>query len=144
MLNDVSGFGLVVNVVASNTFPSGLLIQNFAADTDPLEMPAVDIAEMTVSLNGDGIVFAKAIPYPMILAVIPGSPDDINLQILAEANRVGPGHVSAADVIQATVVYPDGTSVQRNNGRLISAPFGRSVAASGMQKTKVYGFKFES
>lgn len=144
MVQDVSGFGLTVNLQASSTYPTGLSITEFAADTDPLDMASVDIADTLMGLNGDLIVWAKAVPLPMAVAVIPGSIDDTNLQILADANRVGPGKASAADVIQAAVVYPDGSIVQLNNGRIISAMFGRSVAGSGMQKTRVYTFKFES
>lgn len=144
MVQDVSGFGLVVNLQASLTFPFGLQVMEFAGDTDPLDMASVDIADTLMGLNGDLIVWAKAIALPMALAVIPGSNDDTNLQILADANRVGPGKAAAADIIQAAVVYPDGSIVQLNNGRMISAMFGRSVAGSGMQKTRVYTFKFES
>ena len=39
MALDVSGFGLVVNLIASNTFPAGLVLTQFAADTDPLDLP---------------------------------------------------------------------------------------------------------
>ena len=141
---DVSGFGLVVNLQASITFPLGLQVTQFAADTDPLDMAAVDIADTLMGINGDLILWRKAIPLPMALAVIPGSLDDQNLQILADANRVGINKPSAGDIIQAAVVYPDKSTTQLTNGAIISAMFGRSVAGSGQQKTRVYTFKFES
>lgn len=143
MTQDVSGFGTVVNIIASNTFPAGITISQFAADTDPCDMASVDIADSTMGLNGDLIVWAKAVPMPMVLAVIPGSDDDVNLQILADANRVGANKSSAADVIQATVFYPDGSTTLLTNGRILASMFGKSIAGAGNLKTKVYGFKFE-
>ena len=142
-MQDVSGFGVVVNLVASTTFPVGITISQFADDADPLDMASVDIADKAMGLNGDLIVWAKAVPLPMVLNVIPGSPDDVNLQTLADANRVGQGKFSAADVITATVVYPDGSTTTLANGRLLSAMFGLSVAGSGREKTRSYGFAFQ-
>lgn len=144
MTNDVSGFGLVANIVASNTFPAGLPITQFADDADPLDMASITIADKAMGLNGDLIVWAKAVPLPAVINVIPGSIDDVNLQILADANRVGQGKTSAADNITMTVVYPDGTIVTLNNGRLTDAMFGKSVAGSGRLKTRAYTFAFES
>ena len=144
MQQDVSGFGSVVNLTASETFPTGITINQFAGDADPMDMNSIDIADKAMGLNGDLIVWARANPLPLVLAVIPGSPSDINLQILADANRVSPGKPSASDVIQATIVYPDGSSTQFYNGRLTAAMFGKSVAGSGMIKTRVYAFTFES
>lgn len=141
---DVSGFGSVINLTASETFPTGIQVNNFAADTDPFDMASIDIADKAMGLNGDFIVWARANALPLSISVIPGSTADQNLQILADANRVGPGKPSVGDVINAAVVYPDGSSTQFFNGRLMSAPFGKSVAGSGMQKTRTYVFAFEN
>lgn len=143
-MNDVSGFQTKVALTASNTFPAALLISQFADDSDPVDMASIEIADKAMGLNGDLIVWAKAVPLPMVLAVIPGSVDDINLQILADANRVGAGKVGAADVITATVTYPDGTFVTLANGRMLSAMFGKSVSSAGRLKTRVYAFAFQN
>lgn len=144
MANDVSGVGTVVNLVASVTFPASLVITQFADDTDPVDMASIDIADKAMGLNGDLITWAKAVPLPMVIAVIPGSVDDINLQILADANRVGAGKQSAGDVIDATVIYPDGSSVILQTGRLTGAMFGKSISSGNRLKTRVYQFTFES
>lgn len=144
MSQDVSGFGVVVALVASVTFPAGIPISQFANDVDPLDFAAVKIADVAMGLNGDLITWAKAVALPMVLNVIPGSDDDTNLQILAEANRVGQGKISNYDVISATVVYPDGSTVTLTNGKITDATFGRSILAEGRQKTRPYSFQFQN
>lgn len=143
MTQDVSGFGALVTIVADTTFPAGLVITQFADDADPLDMASVQIADKAMGLNGDLVVWAKAMPLPMVLNVIPGSEDDVNLQILADANRVGQGKISAYDSITATVVYPDGTIVTLNNGKITDAMFGKSISSAGRLKTRAYAFTFQ-
>lgn len=138
----VTGFGIVVTLIASNTFPSGLPITQFADDTDPILINDVKIADTAMGLNGDLLAWSRAVPLPMTLNVIPGSPDDINLQILANANRVAQGKNSANDVLSATIVYPDGSAVVLNSGIITDASFGRGVQSSGRQRTKTYSFLF--
>lgn len=140
----VTGFGLVVTLIASSTFPTGLPLSQFADDADPLSFEAVKIADTAMGLNGDLLVWSKAIPLPMTLNVIPGTPDDTNLQILANANRVGQGKNSANDVISATIVYPDGSTVVRTGGAIVMSPFGSSVQQSGRRKTNAYTFSFSA
>ena len=140
---DISGFGLVVNLIASNTFPTGLPLTQFSADTDAVDMPSVDIGEAEMGINGDLITWAKAVPLSGSIAFIPGSADDINMQILWDANRVAQGKQSVQDEITLTIIYPDGSQVTLIKGKIVSGPPGRSVSSSGKQKTKVYGFKFQ-
>ena len=141
---EISGFGLVVNIIASNTLPVGATITQFADDADPLDFASVKIADTAMGLNGDLLTWAKAVSLPAVLNVIPGSTDDITLQILADANRVGKNKAGASDKITMTVVYPDATVVTLMNGRITDASFGRSVASAGRQKTKSYAFAFET
>lgn len=144
MLNDITGFGLVINLIASNTFPAGIAITQFADDADPVDMASIKIADTSMGLNGDLIKWSKAVPNPFVINVIPNSLDDVNLAILANANRVSQGKNSAKDTITATVVYPDGTVITYTNGAITDAPFGTSVASAGRMKTKAYVFSFES
>lgn len=143
MANDVSGFGLKVFLQASNTFPAGITITQFADDADPLDMPSLQIADSAMGLNGDLVTWARAQKVPLTLNVIPGSDDDINLAILAQANKVGIGRTSARDVITATVMYPDGTSTEATNGKITDAILGKPIASAGRMKTKPYIFAFE-
>ena len=141
---NVSGFGSVVTIIASNTFPQGIIITQFSDDIDALDLPGVKIADLAMGVNGDLIKWNRAAILPASVGVIPGSDDDINLQILAEANRVGQGKVSAQDVITITVVYPDGTSTTLSQGSMTDAPFGKSIAGTGREKSKVYVFGFQN
>lgn len=144
MVNDISGFGLGVTIVASNTFPSGAPITQFADDADPLDIPSINIADTAMGLNGDLLSWSKANPLPLEINVIPGSDDDILLGTIAEANRVGQGKTSAKDIITIAAVYPDGTFATFIKGKMTEAPFGKSVASSGRMKSKKYVFKFEN
>ncbi len=38
-MQNISGYGILVNILASKTFPVGLLINQFADDSDPLDVP---------------------------------------------------------------------------------------------------------
>lgn len=144
MTQDISGFGLTVNIIASNTLPIGATITQFADDSDPADMASVTIAETAMGLNGDLVVWAKAIPLPVVLSVIPGGPDDLILQVLADANRVAQGKSSAADNITMTIIYPDESVTTFTGGRMLTAMFGKSVAGSGRLKTRQYGFTFQN
>lgn len=144
MVSDISGFGLRISLIASNTYPTGIIISQYSDDADPLDMASVKFADTAMGLNGDLIVWAKAVPIPAVLTVIPGSEDDQNLQALADANRVGRGKTSAQDIITMTVVYPDGTTTTVTNGKMTDAQFGLSVASAGRKKTRSYAFSFEN
>jgi hypothetical protein len=141
---NVSGFGSVVTLIASNTFPAGINITQFSDDIDALDLPGVRIADIAMGVNGDLIKWSRAVPLPVSIGVIPGSTDDINLQILAEANRVGQGKVSAQDVITITVTYPDGTATTLSQGSMTDAPFGKSIAGTGREKSKTYSFMMQN
>jgi hypothetical protein len=141
---NVSGFGSVVTLIASNTFPTGISITQFSDDVDALDMPGIRIADIAMGVNGDLIKWNRAVPLPVSVGVIPGSNDDINLGILAEANRAGQGKVSAQDIITVTVTYPDGTSTTLSQGSITDAPFGKSIAGTGREKSKTYSFSFSN
>lgn len=143
-LQDVSGFGSTITLTADSTYPIGVQISDFAADTDPFDTESIEIAGQQMGLNGDLIVWAMAKAIPFKISVIPGSPSDLALQILADNNRVGPNKTSSADVIDLAVVLPGGETTVYGTGRLLTAPFGRSVTSGGMQKTRTYGFVFAS
>lgn len=143
MVNDITGFGTVITIVATNTFPFGFPVSQFADDADPLDMASVQIADTAMGLNGDLITWAKANPLPVVLNVIAGSEDDLNLQILADANRVAQGKSSAYDDITLTAVYADGSIVTYTGGVVVEAMFGKSISSSGRLKSRSYAFRFE-
>lgn len=144
MAQDVSGFGTILTLVASNTFPIGFLISQFADDGDPIDLPAITINGSAMGLNGDLITWSKASEIKTSINVIEGSDDDTNLSILLEANRVGRGKLSARDSVILTVVYPSGKTLTLAPGVIVDGQPGPSVASAGRLKTKKYDFVFEN
>lgn len=143
-MNDISGFGLKIQLVASSTFPSGVSLTQFSDDADPLDVPSIQILDKAMGLNGDLITYSKATPITATLNVIPGSEDDRNLAVLLEANRVGKGKNSTRDIITMTVMYPDESSITYNQGKISDGLPGKSIASAGRMKTNAYMFVFEN
>lgn len=144
MAQDVTGFGAVISIIASKTYPAGITITQFSDDADPLDSSSIRFADATMGVNGDLIKWSRAVAVPVVLNVIPGSEDDLNLAVLANANRAAQGKVSANDVITLTCVYPDGSIVTYTGGIITDAMFGKSISSSGRLKTKPYAFAFQS
>lgn len=143
MSQDISGFGSVVSLVASNTFPAGIVITQFTDDSDPFDQPTIRIGDVAMGLNGDLLTWRKAVPIPVTISVIPESDDDVNLSILANANRVGRGKTSANDVLTLTIIYPNGNTITLSNGAITDAAFANSISSAGRQKSMTYSFSFE-
>lgn len=143
-MNDISGFGLRIQLIADKTFPVGVPVTQFADDADPFDLPSLQIADKAMGLNGDLITWSKANPIIVTLNVIPGSLDDINLGILLEANRVGRGKIGARDIITLIGIYPDGRVITLSPGSITDGMPGDSVSSAGRLKTKSYAFAFEN
>lgn len=144
MSNDISAIGLRVRVLASNTFPVGFNVTEFADDADPLDLPSLQIGDDATGLNGDLVFWSTANGIPAILAVTPNGTDDKNLQLLAEANRAGRGKTSAKDKITLIISYPSGRKTTLIGGYIRDYTPSNGVASSGRLKSGVYGFKFEN
>lgn len=143
-MQNISGYGLTLTLAASKTFPLGFVVNQFADDADPLDVPALQIGDSAMGLNGDLIVWSKANPIKITLDVIPTSPSDRNLAILMEANRPGLGKIPARDVITLNILYPAGNFITLTNGLLTDGlPF-NAVSSDGRLKSKSYNFSFEN
>jgi hypothetical protein len=143
MPQNVSAFGFVVSLIASTTFPTGFVITQFSDDADPFDVPTLVIADKAMGLNGDLVVWSRAMAIDCTINVIADSQDDINLAILLDANRVGRGKQSAQDSITLTGVYPSGNTKSFTSGVIISGSPASSVATAGRLKSKAYVFAFE-
>ena len=44
MTQDITAFGLKVRVIASNSFPAGFTVTQFADDGDPFDIPSIKMA----------------------------------------------------------------------------------------------------
>ncbi len=143
-MNDISVFGLRVQLTASQTFPSGISLTQFADDADPFDTPSMQIRDKAMGVNGDLITWSKANPIAVTLNVVANSDDDKNLAVLFEANRVGKGKQGARDTVGITVVYPDGKTASFTQGTITDGMAANSAASSGRLKSKAYVFAFEN
>ena len=143
-MENISGFGSSASIIASKTFPIGLYLTEFADDTDPFDIPSIQIADKAMGVNGDLIIWSKPNPINVNISVIPGSFSDINLAILLEANRVGRGKIGARDIITLKLFYPAGNFILLQEGAITDGPPASSVASSARLKSKTYGFTFEN
>lgn len=143
-MENISGFGLVVTLIASNTYPTGIILTEFADDSDPFDIPSIQVADSAMGLNGDLIGWTKANPVKITLGMIPTSPGEIALAILLQANRASKGRVPARDIITMTALYPNGDFVILNNGIITDGMPANSVASAGRLKSKPYQFSFEA
>lgn len=143
MAENITGSGVVIRVTASVSFPAGFYVTQFADDADPIDLPSVQIADKAMGVNGDLITWSKAVAKEVTLNVIPGSADDLNLNLLGLLNTPGIGRRPAQDVITILVVYPSGDKVTCIGGSMTDYMPGASVASAGRLKTKAYKFAFE-
>lgn len=143
-MQNISGFGLSVQVSASVTFPNGFTLTEFADDTDPLDSPDLTIANVAFGLNGDMVIWSKPDGIHVTLGVIPRSPGDQNLAILAEANRVAKNKRGARDVVGLVWTYPDGMIVNCSPGAMLTGAIIPQISNQGRIKTRLYSFVFEN
>ncbi len=143
-MSDASGFGFRIRLIASQTFPSGIDLTQFADDSDPFDVPSIQIKDKAMGLNGDMITWNKANPIPISIAMLTGTEDDKNMAVLLEANRSGKGKRSVNDVITMTGIYPDGSSITLTPGAITDGMVGKGIASAGRLKTNVYQFAFEN
>ncbi|MFC0708999.1 phage tail fiber protein [Azorhizophilus paspali] len=143
MTFDVSAAGTGARLVASETFPNGFDLTSWADDSDPFDIPALTTASQAMNVNGDMVTWSTPAPIVVTINVLPGSPDDQNLQALLDANRPAAGRRVARDVITLTKTNPDGSTETLADGRITGGMLGRSVASAGRQKASSFTFAFQ-
>lgn len=144
MSQNISGFLSKISIIASNTFPVGIYITDFADDVDPFEFSELTIAETKMAVNGQLLKWTTANAIPAKISVIPDSDSDIQLAILLEQNRAGYGKTDSNDTINMVVVYTNGNVVSFNNGYIVSGPTASGLSSAGRLKSKTYSFMFEN
>lgn len=141
-MEDISVFGLSLNVTFTNTFPNGITVTEFADDADPFDSPDLEIANMAMGPNGDTVTWSRPELIEIVVNVIPGSQADLNLTAALDANRVAKGKSSARDQVTIIGTYPDGSVVTASEGKMVVGPAVQSGASSGRAKTKRFSFRF--
>lgn len=139
---NISGNGTIINLVASFTFPAGIVLTAFADDADPIDLPTVQMGDAAKGLNADMVAWSTPNVIPATINIIPGSPDDRLLNILLQANTPGKFKFNSRDRISAAIYYPNGSFSFLSDGIITSGMVANSVASSARLKTKPYEFKF--
>jgi len=147
-MENISANGLTVIVSALPSFPN-LVLTQFSDDTDPLDIPEIEINDSAMGVNGDLVTWNTPKPIEVSLGVIPGSTDDKNLGILFSLNRAGKLKPSTNDIVNLTFLYVStgglfARKVTMISGRCKSYMPATGAAASGRKKSKVYTFVFEN
>lgn len=142
-MQDVSGAGLSVKIIAVPLFPTGFDVTRFASDTDPFDIPNLTIAETSMGLNGDLEVWTTPVPTVINLSVIPNTEEDENLGIIWDAEKYERNKVHIPNNITMIATYPDGKIVVLPVGRLTGGPAMNSVSQGKRIKSKTYTFTFE-
>lgn len=143
-MNDISTFGARVIVKASQTFPIGIPLSQFADDSDPFDIPSQQIKDKAMGANGDLITWGKANPIVINVSLIAGSIDDNLMSTLLEMNRVGKGKFATRDKIDITVMYGNGAVANFTQGSITDGPPASSASSAGRLKSKTYIFAFEN
>lgn len=141
---DTSAIGVSIRCLASESFPAGFTLTSFADDADPFDIPAIDIAEVAMNVNGDMVSWSAPNPITITINVIPGSEDDNNLSVIFEANRAARGKRNARDIITMVASYPDGSSITLSEGKMTNGVPGNSPATAGRIKSKEFSFAFQN
>lgn len=139
---DLSHFGTIATIKASNTIPVPAPITHFADDADGLDLPEVTIADMVMGTNGDAVTWTIAAPIELAVNIIPNTLSHITMGIIFEANRAEKGKLPARDTITFTRVAPDGSTLTLSGGKFISGMPATSMASSGKLKTASYKLRF--
>lgn len=142
-MENISVFGIVANITATETFPSGFNVTEFADDADPFDTPEINIADSAMGPNGDLLVWSKPAPINLSINVIPGSQADLNLSALFEANRPTRNRKGARDKVAIVVSYADGRVRVLSDGIIQAGQPLPSGSSSGRLKTRSYRFMFE-
>lgn len=143
-MEDISGIGITVTIIASKTFPTGFTISQFADDADPLDLPDVELVSEGMNVNGELVTWSTPKPLTVDFNMIPNTEDVRNLDILFDANRAAYKKVAVRDIVTIVVNYPDGTKKVLNNGRPKTYAPAPSIASAGRYKSRHYNFVFEN
>ena len=143
-MEDISGTGIEITLIAIPTFPAGLTLNAFADDTDPLDTPELQTADWGMGVNGDLVIWNTPKPIEVTLGMIPETDQEKNRALLADANRPAKGKLTTKDSVIMTVTYPDGTRKTLTSGRLVASIPLTPVASAGRFKSKPYRFIFEN
>lgn len=141
-IQNLSGSGFEIQLIALPTIPFGIKVKSFAGDADPLDIAQLTYADFTMGLNGDLILSKRPTPITISLRTIPGTDEDIAMERLFDANRVAANKVSYLDIITMTFLYPSGMRKVLTDGAIVGGTPIVGMNAQGMLKSNKWDFVF--
>ena len=141
-MRNISTFGAHIRLIASNTHPFGMNIDNFADDIEPISIAPMNVKEAQMDLNGNPVSWAVANLINVSISVIPGSNDDVRLGILFNANRASGFRAPKRDDISIIITYPDHSTTILSKGKITSGSPSTGAMSGGRMTSKTYGFAF--
>ena len=142
--NELSFNGTTMTLFAVPTYPFGFKIAQFDPGEDPLDIPNVDQATVSMGVNGNVIAYRNPYTITLTFPLVPGSDEDICMMNIAEADRIRWGKASVKNNIQLLVNYPDGKIRTLINGTLTNAPIAYGGATDGRIKLHSFTVVFGS
>ncbi len=143
-MQDVSSVGIALRLTASVTFPNGIDLTAFPEDGDIGATGNIDIAGNASGVNGELITWKTVNGIEVNVPVIPHSEDEVNLDMLFEANRAAKNRQAKHDIIQIVATNPvTGATKTYKNGVIKNGLAGYQYGGDGRIKNKTYGFVFE-
>lgn len=143
-MQEVSSTGIALRLTASVTFPNGIDLTAFPEDGDIGVTGNIDIAGNASGVNGDLIVWKTVNGVEVNVPIIPNTQDEVNLDILFDANRAAKNKRARFDVITIVATNPvTGATKTYKNGVIKNGAPGYQYGGDGRIKNKTYGFVFE-
>jgi hypothetical protein len=141
-MQNISGFGTTIDLLAIQTFPLGFSIRHFADDVDPLTAELVEPSGFEMLYDGTLFPFSKAAPIKVGVSVLADSDDDINLKILMQTRSIKSNLLPIDDFISWSINYPDNSKILLSNGTILTGQLLTSISSSGRKKSNTYNFVF--
>lgn len=143
-MQDVSSVGIALRLTASITFPNGIDLTAFPEDGDIGATGNIDISGNASGVNGDLITWKTVNGIETNVPIIPNTEDEVNLDMLFEANRAAKNKKPKHDIIQIVATNPvTGVTKTYKNGVIKNGLPGYQYGGDGRIKNKTYGFVFE-
>jgi hypothetical protein len=139
----ISHAGTILALSASNTTAGvPITILETSDDTDPLSSPDIQMGDLTLDTNGNGVRWDSAVTTQINIAITPGAPGQQLLHLILQNNVVERGKKSSNDVISISRILPNGAVLTASGGKIVGGPRLMSQSQGGRLATMTYQFKF--
>lgn len=140
-MENISGHGTSITIIAVNSFPVGFSLTKLADDVDPISHKEVVTNGYKKLIDGSLFFYSQTAPIEVEVSVVPGSEDDINCKILLQAQKGGLQIIPLPDITTMIINYPNGR-VMLTNGSIVSGPLLDSISDTARKKSNTYTFVF--